>query len=160
MLFTVQQIPSGTFYAGVPIPEDWPQWLKNISVAAETVAYKDEIFTYAVAKRDFSEQAKELPGFAAYIQDYTLVSEDVPADFRPYFALHEIIEMNELAGKECRCVNALMIELRQVPMSIYHSYREYRCNFFERLIAFHQNLGTDSEELEEMMKSWWFLRIF
>lgn len=152
-MLTAQQIPPGTFYSGVPIPEDWPSWLKGISVAAETVEYKGEVFTYAVAKRDFNEEARQFPGFVAYIQGYTLVSEDVIPNCRPYFALHEIIEMAELTGQKDRCLNALKIELSHVPEHVLPQYCAYRLLFFMRLVDFHEEHNGDSEELAEMRKS-------
>lgn len=148
-----QEIPAGTFYSELPIPEEWPPWLKKISITAETVEYKGKVFTYAVAKRNFSEEAKEFPGFAAYIQGYVLVSEDVHPSCRPYFALHEFLEFTELAGQQGRCLEALKIELAHVPRKIFSWYCAYRCIFFMRLVDFHEQRNADSEELFEMMQS-------
>ncbi|MEX1111942.1 MAG: hypothetical protein WEC84_00615 [Candidatus Andersenbacteria bacterium] len=151
---SIQQVPPGTFYNGVPIPDDWPAWLRNIAVAAETVEYKGVTHTYAVAKRDFSDEAKRFEGFVAYIAGYVLVSEDTPPTFRPYCALHEIVEMTELAGKRGRCLEALKIELAHVPKAVRHLYAAYRLVFFMQLITFHEENGNvDSDDINEMRES-------
>lgn len=152
----IDRIPAGTFHGSIPIPKDWPEWLsKGVALAVETVEYGGQLYTYAVARRDFTKQALKLPGFVSVHGEYVLVSEDVPVKYRTFYALHEIIEMFELAGKTGRCVEALRIELTRVPAGMYLDYVLDRTLFFRRLIEFHEeNPGIPTEALAEMRASY------
>lgn len=85
------------------------------------------------------------------------VSDSLPPEFRPHWALHEIVEFTEI-GMDApdRCVRALEKELAIVPEQIRPDYVRRRRAFFENLIRYAQDNPKEftAEDVKEFQKSY------
>jgi hypothetical protein len=84
------------------------------------------------------------------------VSTAVDPRFRKFWAFHEYVHCVEIGPDEdFACINALDIEVSQVPEQMRGEYLEARVGFFERLVNFAEQSSTDysQKDLKEFKLS-------
>jgi hypothetical protein len=120
-----------------PTPDTRPDWIRNNEVGSGEIEYNGKIIPYTILKK---EVAPTLPGFLGYPNgEHLFISEEVPEKFRTPQLIHEVVEFTELKGQNGRCVEALKRELSVIPEEMRQEYREYRRNFFARLIEYYKD---------------------
>lgn len=100
------------------------------------VTVLDRTYEYLVISHDLHPSPKFFASCRTDRVTPPFISDDVPAEFRPFVMTHEIYEGYIINGQPHRCLRALEHELGCIPAKKLRSYLRFRLQTFEALLAF------------------------
>ncbi len=119
------------------------------------MSFKDEIERAAIDRGEIEERGVKftyyvlpasyasLRNFVGYQDGVLLISEETPAEFRPYVLVHEILCRHIFAARAGHCLRAFQIELMRVPRELHTRYLLFRRDFFRALVAHRASMEND-----------------
>lgn len=127
-----------------------PPWVIVKELIYGTVYYQGKPFPYTLIKEE--AWSEKLPNFAGLFSGknnskHLAVSENVPAIFRKYLLLSELIKFYEFTDEPGSYLKALRRELAIVPSAWRKRYSEYRISTFVELSNYYSQFN-DQENLQ------------